>query len=84
MCEELGIDPTLFDTKHYQELRTILLEKIQDISHGFKEKPIDANTLNEKQLVDKLIEHHIESKCINPSFIINHPMIMSPLAKSLR
>jgi len=33
-------------------------------------------------LIDKLIEHHIESKCLQPSFIVNHPMIMSPLAKT--
>lgn len=38
--------------------------------------------LNEKQLIDKLIEAKIESKCMQPSFIINHPLIMSPLAKS--
>lgn len=38
--------------------------------------------MNEKQLIDKLIEHHIESKCLQPSFIMNHPMIMSPLAKT--
>ena len=29
-----------------------------------------------------MIEHKIESKCIQPSFIMNHPLIMSPLAKS--
>jgi lysyl-tRNA synthetase, class II len=29
-----------------------------------------------------MIEQLIESKCIKPSFIINHPILMSPLAKS--
>lgn len=38
--------------------------------------------MNEKQLFDKLIEHFIEPKCKNPSFIINHPLLMSPLAKT--
>ena len=38
---------------------------------------------NEKQLLDKLIETRIESKCgETPAFIMNHPLIMSPLAKS--
>lgn len=38
--------------------------------------------MNEKQLFDKLIEGVIEPKCIQPSYILNHPTIMSPLAKS--
>ena len=33
------------------------------------------------RLLDKLTGHFIEVKCKNPSFIINHPQIMSPLAK---
>jgi len=33
------------------------------------------------RLLDKLCEHFIESKCIQPTFIIGHPRIMSPLAK---
>lgn len=33
------------------------------------------------RLLDKLAGHFIEPKCRNPSFIINHPLIMSPLAK---
>jgi lysyl-tRNA synthetase class II len=42
----------------------------------------DVNLLNEKQLIDKLIEEKIETQCIQPSFIMNHPILMSPLAKS--
>ena len=33
-------------------------------------------------MIDFLIEERIENKCDKPSFIINHPMLMSPLAKS--
>ena len=29
-----------------------------------------------------MIEAKIESRCFQPSFIMNHPLIMSPLAKS--
>ncbi|TIA92548.1 hypothetical protein E3P99_00577 [Wallemia hederae] len=36
------------------------------------------------RLLDKLVGEFIESQCINPSFIIGHPKIMSPLAKSDR
>jgi lysyl-tRNA synthetase class 2 len=33
------------------------------------------------RLLDKLVGEYIESKCVNPSFITDHPVIMSPLAK---
>ena len=36
------------------------------------------------RLIDKLVGEYIESQCINPSFIIGHPQIMSPLAKRHR
>jgi len=34
--------------------------------------------------IDKLIGHFVEPLCIQPTFLINHPQIMSPLAKSHR
>ncbi|CAN6887463.1 unnamed protein product [Brassica oleracea] len=33
------------------------------------------------RLLDKLVGEFLEVTCVNPSFIINHPEIMSPLAK---
>ena len=33
------------------------------------------------RLLDKLIGHFIEPQCINPTFLTNHPLVMSPLAK---
>lgn len=36
------------------------------------------------RLVDKLVGEYIESQCINPSFIVGHPQVMSPLAKRHR
>jgi lysyl-tRNA synthetase class 2 len=33
------------------------------------------------RLLDKLVGDFLEVKCINPTFIIDHPQIMSPLAK---
>lgn len=32
-------------------------------------------------MLDKLVGHFIEETCINPTFICDHPQIMSPLAK---
>ena len=29
----------------------------------------------------QLVGHFLEETCVNPTFIINHPEIMSPLAK---
>lgn len=33
------------------------------------------------RLLDKLVGHFIEEQCVNPTFIIHHPQLMSPLAK---
>ena len=33
------------------------------------------------RLLDKLCGEYVEPKCINPTFIMEHPQIMSPLAK---
>ncbi|KAL4118706.1 hypothetical protein PRIC2_011031 [Phytophthora ramorum] len=36
------------------------------------------------RLVDKLIGHFVEPKCVHPTFLYNHPTSMSPLAKAHR
>ncbi|KAL1123852.1 hypothetical protein AAG570_001623 [Ranatra chinensis] len=33
------------------------------------------------RLLDKLVGEFLEEKCINPTFILDHPQVMSPLAK---
>ena len=33
------------------------------------------------RLLDKLVGEFLESKCLNPTFLIDQPQIMSPLAK---
>lgn len=33
------------------------------------------------RLLDKLVGHFLEEKCISPTFICDHPQVMSPLAK---
>lgn len=51
-----------------------------------KNKCIEYNLtcypLTVPKMLDKLIGHFIEPICINPTFLMNHPSIMSPLAKS--
>lgn len=34
------------------------------------------------RIVDKLIAHFIEPKCIQPTFVLHHPLSLSPLAKA--
>jgi lysyl-tRNA synthetase class 2 len=34
--------------------------------------------------MDKIIGHFIEPECLQPTFLMNHPLIMSPLAKEHR
>lgn len=36
------------------------------------------------RLLDKLVEHFVEPQCRNPTFICEHPICMSPLAKPHR
>ncbi|XP_063943936.1 lysine--tRNA ligase-like [Daucus carota subsp. sativus] len=43
-----------------------------------------APPLTTARLLDKLVGHFLEETCVNPAFIIDHPEIMSPLAKSHR
>jgi lysyl-tRNA synthetase class 2 len=37
--------------------------------------------LTNARMLDKLVGEFIEDKCINPTFIMEHPQMMSPLAK---
>eukprot|EP00736_Rhodelphis_marinus_P003967 Rmarinus@m.27631 len=40
-----------------------------------------SNPRTTARLLDKLVGHFIEGECMNPTFLIDHPEIMSPLAK---
>ena len=47
-----------------------------------KEKNVEcANPRSTARLIDKLVGEFLESQCISPAFIIDHPQLMSPLAK---
>jgi lysyl-tRNA synthetase class 2 len=43
-----------------------------------------SNPRTHSRLLDKIIGHFIEPQCINPTFVMNHPLVMSPLAKTHR
>ena len=43
-----------------------------------------SNPRTASRLIDKLIGHYLEPQCINPTFLMNHPLVMSPLAKQHR
>jgi lysyl-tRNA synthetase class II len=74
---ELGLDP--LDLGNLDVLRPKLRSMLTEDNQP---KGV-IETMNDKQLFDKLIEARIESKCHQtPGFIMNHPLIMSPLAKS--
>lgn len=47
-----------------------------------KELKVDcANPRSTARLIDKLVGEFIECECKNPTFLTDHPQIMSPLAK---
>jgi lysyl-tRNA synthetase, class II len=57
------------------EMREFLLAHCKTL-----EIPVSTEAPNSK-LLDKLVEYCIEKNCVNPTFVINHPQFMSPLAK---
>jgi lysyl-tRNA synthetase, class II len=86
---EIGVDPLLLE--NLPELDKHLISKIRGellpvIARSDKSRAVkidsDLDTQNSKQLLDLMIEEIIETKCTQPSFIMNHPLVMSPLAKS--
>ncbi|KAB7506104.1 Lysine--tRNA ligase [Armadillidium nasatum] len=55
------------------------LDMMKDLETVLKCKLPDPQTA--ARLLDKLVGEFLEEQCINPTFIINHPKVMSPLAK---
>jgi lysyl-tRNA synthetase class 2 len=49
-----------------------------------KHKVDCSNPRTSARLLDKLVGEYIEVKCISPTFVCDHPMMMSPLAKEHR
>ncbi|BEJ11360.1 hypothetical protein CspHIS471_0107820 [Cutaneotrichosporon sp. HIS471] len=63
------------DTLHTDEANKFLREICEKHNVDCSEPKTNA------RLLDKLVGEFIENQCINPSFIVGHPQVMSPLAK---
>lgn len=64
--------PTDLDS---EEARQFLIELCA--RHGVECPPPQTTA----RLLDKLVGEFVETQCVNPTFICDHPQIMSPLAK---
>ena len=60
------------------ECNEFLIDRCRDL------EILGARPWTTARLLDKLCGYFIEDKITNPAFIINHPVIMSPLAKNHR
>lgn len=49
-----------------------------------KHKIAVASPATVGRCIDKLVQRFVEPQCVNPTFLIDHPRIMSPLAKGHR
>jgi len=68
----IGTFPNNYES---EEMKVFLLQKCNEYK-------IDCDLPHTiPRLLDKLAGHFLESQCKNPTFLINHPLIMSPLAK---
>ena len=75
LADALGIELPKNDTLATEESREFF-DKIA------KERGVDcANPRSTARLIDKLVAHYLEVDCKNPTFLIDQPQIMSPLAK---
>lgn len=74
--ETYGID--IPDDLNTEQARLDLIE--ESIRIGVQCTP----PLTTARILDKFVSHFIEPTCINPTFITDHPQIMSPLAKNHR
>ena len=63
---------------HTEETKRFLLDLLD------KHKVACTLPQTNARMLDKLVGEFIESVCINPTFIIHHPKLMSPLAKTHR
>jgi lysyl-tRNA synthetase class 2 len=71
--DALGVTlPSNLDSEETRQFLAELCEK-----HGVDCPPPKTTA----RLLDKLCGDFVEGKCINPTFITDHPQIMSPLAK---
>ena len=73
--EAVGVKLPAADQLHTEESREFLDKLARE--HDVECKPPRTTA----RLIDKLVGHFLEVHCKNPTFIIDTPQIMSPLAK---
>ncbi|XP_076048909.1 lysyl-tRNA synthetase isoform X2 [Oratosquilla oratoria] len=73
--KELGVKLPAPDQLHTEESRKILSDLCE--KHEIECPPPRTSA----RLLDKLVGEFLEEQCINPTFIMDHPEVMSPLAK---
>jgi len=90
---EVDFSPPFRRVDMLGELQKVLEVKFPDIDLGTEEARQYFDKLcaergvecgsprTTMRLLDKLVGEYIEVKCINPTFIMHHPQIMSPLSK---
>ena len=68
----------------YGHIERERLERAEDIVHLAKEAHFeDAEKKSPGVLLGELFEHHVEKQLIQPTFIIDYPIELSPLTKTL-
>lgn len=72
---EIGVNFPSADTYEKPEYRDFLDKLCEKLSVPCSEPRTTT------RLLDKLVGEFLETKCLNPTFICEHPQIMSPLAK---
>jgi len=75
LCKKTGYSFTNLET---EETRLELLELCKKNDIKF------APPYTTPRILDKLIGEYVEVECTQPTFLMHHPIIMSPLAKSHR
>ena len=75
LCEALG-----YPLPPMNELNTEAgIEYLQNLLYRHSIPMPHPSTAS--KLMDKLIEHFITDKIVEPTFVMDHPLFMSPLAK---
>ena len=88
--KEIDISKKFKRTSFFEALSESLGEDISNLDFNGLKKVCKKNAFNYEseetysQLLDRLMSEHVEPKLIQPTFVIDYPTIISPLAKKHR